>query len=76
MALGWIIGRIQSDFPQIYWHHGATRGYLAFLGFDKSATSGVVVLINRGPRLIEAVRGLSLADEIGFRVLDALHSTN
>jgi hypothetical protein len=53
-------------------YHGATGGYHAFLGFVKRTTSGAVVLINRGLRLSEAVRGLSLADEIGFRVLETL----
>ncbi|MFX1537358.1 MAG: serine hydrolase domain-containing protein [Promethearchaeota archaeon] len=73
IALGWVIGRMGAEGVQVYWHHGATGGYQAFIGFVKNTNKGIVILINRGPRFSELVNGISLADEIGFRVLELLH---
>ncbi|MFW9994384.1 MAG: serine hydrolase domain-containing protein [Candidatus Odinarchaeota archaeon] len=70
IALGWVIGHVGAEGPRVHWHHGGTGGYTAFAGFVKSREIGAVVLFNRGPRFSEAISGISMADEIGFRILE------
>jgi beta-lactamase class D len=73
IALGWFIGHLNMDGKQIHWIHGATGGYIAFVGFVKSSNTGTVVFINRGPRFLEQLTGISMADEIGFKILEHLN---
>lgn len=70
IALGWIIGQIKKDGPKVYWHHGATGGYIAFTGFVKSSKTGIVILANRGPHFSEGTNNISMVDEIGFKILE------
>lgn len=76
IGLGWVIGNAGGNGLETHWHHGATGGYVSFAGFVKEADAGTVVMMNRGPRFPEMVSGVSSADEIGFRVLRALCSTD
>ena len=76
IGLGWVIGNAGTDGPETHWHHGATGGYVAFAGFVKEADVGTVVLMNRGPLFPEMASGVSSADEIGFRVLLSLCSSD
>jgi len=44
IGLGWHI--LKKYGTEIIWHNGGTGGYRSFIGFDKSAKTGVVVLSN------------------------------
>lgn len=48
----------------VIWHNGGTRGFGAFVAFDRQASSGVVVLTNSAHR--------PSTDRAGFRLLDEL----
>ncbi|MFV2044941.1 MAG: serine hydrolase domain-containing protein [Thermoanaerobaculales bacterium] len=72
MALGWTVGRLPSGEAQVHWHHGATGGYRAFVGFVQAKRIAVVVLANSGPRMREGVLGTTATDRVGFRVLEHL----
>ena len=60
IALGWHVLTLPGR--EIVWHNGATGGYRAYIGFDRAARTGVVVLSNattaEGP------------DDIGRHLLD------
>jgi serine-type D-Ala-D-Ala carboxypeptidase/endopeptidase len=60
VALGWHI--LTSHGREIVWHNGGTAGYRTFMGFDRTARTGVVVLSNAG-----TVAG---PDDIGRHLLD------
>jgi serine-type D-Ala-D-Ala carboxypeptidase/endopeptidase len=60
VALGWHI--LTSHGREIVWHNGGTAGYRTFIGFDRTARTGVVVLSNAG-----TVAG---PDDIGRHLLD------
>ncbi|GMR11521.1 MAG: hypothetical protein BMS9Abin28_2354 [Anaerolineae bacterium] len=72
MALGWTVGRLPSAEAQVHWHHGATGGYRAFVGFVQAKRIAAVVLANSGPRMREGVLGTTATDRIGFAVLEQL----
>lgn len=74
MALGWFVGQPGPAGPRVLWHHGATGGYRAFAGFVPGSGTGVVVLANRGPARPDLISGSTSADDLGFRLLEALHS--
>jgi CubicO group peptidase (beta-lactamase class C family) len=74
MALGWIVGRLHSSGAHFHWHHGATGGYRAFVGFTKSTATGVVVLANSGLRMVDAFRNTTSTDALGFEFLERLNS--
>jgi CubicO group peptidase (beta-lactamase class C family) len=76
IGLGWMIGTAGEAGPEAHWHHGATGGYMVFVGFIGEAGAGTVVMVNRGPRLPEMIGGVSSTDEIGFRVLKSLCSAD
>ena len=59
-ALGWQISR--PDGVEIVWKDGETPGYASFLGYNRSAGAGVVVLSNTS-----AARGVN---DIGMYILD------
>ncbi len=44
IGLAWHI--LIDDNRQIHWHNGGTGGYFSFIGFDKAAKTGIVVLTN------------------------------
>ncbi len=75
VALGWFVGRLSPGGKQVCWHHGASSGYRAFAGFTKGTDTGVVVLANRSPGLLDQLLGRTYADDIGFRVLEYLNSS-
>jgi CubicO group peptidase (beta-lactamase class C family) len=75
MALAWNVGRLCAVGRPVYWHHGATGGYQAFTGFVKSSATGVVVLANRGPGGMDLLLNRTSTDEIGFRVLEVLNTS-
>ncbi|UCC76543.1 MAG: serine hydrolase, partial [Anaerolineales bacterium] len=75
MALGWFVGRLQSGANHVFWHHGATGGYRGFAGFVKDTSTGVVVLANREPGKRDLLLNKTDADDIGFAVLEHLHSS-
>ncbi|HJZ74771.1 MAG TPA: serine hydrolase [Vicinamibacterales bacterium] len=60
IALGWHI--LKTHGKEIVWHNGGTAGYRTFIGFDRAARTGVVVLSNAG-----TVAG---PDDIGRHLLD------
>lgn len=72
MGLGWHIGSLTAEGQRVFWRHGATDGYLCFLGFVKTPKVGVVVLANRGLGLLDPFLNISSIDHIGFRVLEQL----
>jgi D-alanyl-D-alanine-carboxypeptidase/D-alanyl-D-alanine-endopeptidase len=58
IGLGWITaGQIGTP---LTWHNGETGGYHSFIGFDREAERGVVILANLGGSI----------DDIGFHTLD------
>ena len=58
IGLGWLIRTEHGR--EIRWHNGGTGGYRSFIGFDRDAGVGVVVLSN-------AARDV---DDLGFHLLD------
>lgn len=62
IALGWHVTTRPSG-KQIVWHNGGTGGYRSFVGYDRSASSGVVVLSNTFTPV-----GV---DDIGMHLLDS-----
>ena len=59
VGLGWHI-QVGDEGRRIFWHNGGTGGYCSFIGFDKDARRGVVVLTNSDVGV----------DDIGFHLLD------
>ena len=57
VGYGWQISQVDGE--TLYWHNGNTRGYSAFIGFNHSDHTAVVVLTNTNQNL----------DNIGFHVL-------
>jgi len=74
IGLGWIMGRLLADGSLMHWHHGATGGYRAFVGFVKSLGAGVVVLANTRPSTRDLFLSLTATDILGFEMLEALSS--
>lgn len=72
MALGWTVGRLPSGEAQVHWHHGATGGYRAFVGFVQAKRIAVVVLANSGPTMRDGVLGTTATDRVGFAALERL----
>ena len=72
MALGWTVGRLPSGEAQVHWHHGATGGYRAFVGFVKARQIAVVVLANSGPTMQDGMFGTTATDRVGFATLELL----
>jgi D-alanyl-D-alanine-carboxypeptidase/D-alanyl-D-alanine-endopeptidase len=60
IALGWHV--LKTHGREIVWHNGGTAGYRTFIGFDRAARSGVVVLSNAGTA--------AGPDDIGRHLLD------
>jgi CubicO group peptidase (beta-lactamase class C family) len=60
VALGWHV--LTAHGHEIVWHNGGTAGYRTFIGFDRAARSGVVVLSNAGTA--------AGPDDIGRHLLD------
>ncbi|HKB12407.1 MAG TPA: serine hydrolase [Vicinamibacterales bacterium] len=60
IALGWHI--VTAHGREIVWHNGGTAGYRTFIGFDRAARAGVVVLTNAGTA--------AGPDDIGRHLLD------
>lgn len=63
MALGWFIQEL-PDGQSVVYHGGRTRGYGAYIGFNKKLQTGVIVLCNF------SVEGV--ATELGERILQAI----
>ena len=63
ICLGWYIERIKNGIKVIS-HSGSTGGYYAFIGFDLSRTTGVIVLCNN---MFD-----KSTDAIGFEILSSL----
>jgi D-alanyl-D-alanine-carboxypeptidase/D-alanyl-D-alanine-endopeptidase len=57
IGLGWHIAKRYGR--ELTWHNGGTGGYRSFIGFDKAAQRGVVVLVNSAGDI----------DDLGFRLL-------
>lgn len=70
MALGWYAGHLVSTNQQVHWHHGATGGYRSFVGFVKETNTGVAVLTNSGPSMIDGFFSTTSTDHLGFRILE------
>jgi CubicO group peptidase (beta-lactamase class C family) len=64
VGLGWQIQPGAGD-QIVHWHNGGTGGYVSFMGFDKSAKLGVVILSNYG----DAFAGDDSVDEMGMEIL-------
>ncbi|HXI31681.1 MAG TPA: serine hydrolase [Vicinamibacterales bacterium] len=60
IALGWHV--LKTHGREIVWHNGGTAGYRTFIGFDRAARTGVVVLSNAGTP--------AGPDDIGRHLLD------
>ncbi|MBW8010285.1 MAG: beta-lactamase family protein [Chloroflexi bacterium] len=76
VGLGWHIGSLTDGGQRVFWRHGATDGYLCFLGFVKVPQIRVVVLANRGLSLLDPFLNISSIDHIGFTVLKQLNSSS
>jgi CubicO group peptidase (beta-lactamase class C family) len=74
MALGWNVGQLYSARVQLYWHHGATGGYRAFIGFAKESETAVVILANSGLSGLDALLSTTSTDTVGFKVMELLNS--
>ena len=61
IALGWHV--LSAHGKEIVWHNGGTAGYRTFVGFDRNARIGIVVLSNAGTP--------AGPDDIGRHLLDA-----
>lgn len=72
MALGWTVGRLPAGATQVHWHHGATGGYRAFVGFIKDRRAAAVVLTNSGLSMRDALLGVTATDRVGFGILEHL----
>ncbi len=64
VGLGW---QIQEPLEGqiLHWHNGGTGGYVSFVGFDKAAQVGVVILSNYG----DAAAGDTSVDRMGMQIL-------
>jgi D-alanyl-D-alanine-carboxypeptidase/D-alanyl-D-alanine-endopeptidase len=60
IALGWHV--LTAKGHEIVWHNGGTAGYRTFIGFNRAARTGVVVLSNAGTA--------AGPDDIGRHLLD------
>jgi CubicO group peptidase (beta-lactamase class C family) len=76
MALGWTVGSLHSDESPVHWHHGATGGYRAFMGFVLTHHIGVVILANSGLSMRDGLLGATATDHVGFAVLEHLCRVN
>jgi CubicO group peptidase (beta-lactamase class C family) len=74
MALGWNVGQLYSARVRLYWHHGATGGYRAFIGFAKESETAVVILANSGLSGLDALLSTTSTDTVGFKVMELLNS--
>ena len=61
VGLGWMIAKRGSK--EVVWHNGGTGGFQSFIGFDRVARVGVVVLSN-------SQAGPPGVDDIGHHLLD------
>ena len=61
IAMGWHMSMRPGD-REIVWHNGGTGGYRSFVGYDRNAGLGVVVLSNTSTPV-----GV---DDIGMHLLD------
>jgi serine-type D-Ala-D-Ala carboxypeptidase/endopeptidase len=64
VGLAWQIEESVAG-QDILWHNGGTGGYVSFIGLDKNAHVGVVVLSNYG----DVWRGDNTVDEMGMQIL-------
>ncbi len=64
VGLGWQLPE-PLEGQVLHWHNGGTGGYVSFVGFDKSAQVGVVILSNYG----DAWAGDTSVDRIGMQIL-------
>jgi hypothetical protein len=63
IGLGWHT-EVTPEGQTITWHGGRTRGYAAYIGFDKESSTGVIVLSNysgdyiveMGEQIMEAIQ--------------------
>lgn len=62
VGLAWWISKSQKTNLEMIWHNGGTGGFRSFMGFDKAAQLGIVVLSNTTQSV----------DEIGIRILQLL----
>jgi CubicO group peptidase (beta-lactamase class C family) len=76
MALGWNVGKLYSARVRLYWHHGATGGYRAFIGFAKDSETAVVVLANSGLSGLDALLSTTSTDTVGFKAMELLNSSD
>ncbi len=76
MALGWNVGQLISTRERLYWHHGATGGYRAFIGFVKDSETAVVVLANSGLSGLDALLSTTSTDTVGFKVMELLNPSD
>lgn len=74
IALGWVVGQLQSGGHELHWHHGATGGYRSFVGFAKATGTGVVVLANSGPSMLDGFFSTTATDHLGLRIMERLHA--
>ncbi len=65
VGLGWQIQEPLEGQILQHWHNGGTGGYVSFVGFDKAAQVGVVILSNYG----DAWAGDTSVDRIGMQIL-------
>jgi CubicO group peptidase (beta-lactamase class C family) len=70
IALGWHAGRLANSGLKVLWHHGATGGYRAFVGFIQERQLAAVVLANSRLKLLDGIRGTTATDRLGFEILE------
>jgi len=64
VGLGWQITRTLEG-RLLTWHNGGTGGYVSFIGFDRDAKVGVVLLSNYG----DAMASDNSLDKMGMEIL-------
>lgn len=64
VGLNWFV-RTEDNNREIVWHNGGTGGFETFIGFDKTAHRGVIILTNTLP-----IGGS--ATELGFDILKVI----
>ena len=61
-SIGWAWFTTKDRSAEVTWHNGGTGGYRAFLGFDREARTGIVVLADSANDVDAAIELVSPAD--------------
>jgi serine-type D-Ala-D-Ala carboxypeptidase/endopeptidase len=74
IGLGWIAGQLSVNRQSFLWHNGETAGYCSFVGFCAETQTGVAVLCNQAPHILDGILEHFNVSDIGFGILEHLNS--